>query len=146
MKVERVPNLSPGGGVPGVATDPNRVAQTAASHQQRHERGRATRRVVPRTSHAAWTPAQDRPDPVDLLEAQARDRLPDLLPIRYARMMASPFACNGGLHREQRTAYICAFCKPVQRLATTDRTLVMSSSAVRVRSSASVPCPLRGAA
>src|SRR5215216_4382021 len=96
MKVERVPNLSPGRGVPGVATDPNRVAQTAASHQQRHERGRATRRLVPRSSHAAWTPVQDRPDPVDLLEAQAKDRLPDLLPIRYARMMASPFAFMRG--------------------------------------------------
>src|SRR5215208_3454170 len=96
MKVERDPNLSPGTPGPGVATDPNRAAQTAASHQQRHERGRATRRVVPRTSHAAWTPAQDRPDPVDLLEAQARDRLPDLLPIRYARMMASPFAFMRG--------------------------------------------------
>src|SRR5215208_1359510 len=96
MKVERDPNLSPGTPGPGVATDPNRAAQTAASHQQRHERGRATCRVVPRTSHAAWTPAQDRPDPVDLLEAQARDRLPDLLPIRYARMMASPFAFMRG--------------------------------------------------
>src|SRR5829696_106399 len=96
MKVERDPNLSPGTPGPGVATDPNRAAQTAASHQQRHERGRATRRVVPRTSHAAWTPAQDRPDPVDLLEAQAKDRLPDLLPIRYSRMMASPFAFMRG--------------------------------------------------
>src|SRR5215204_5538382 len=96
MKVERDPNLSPGTPGPGVATDPNRAAQTAASHQQRHERGRATCRVVPRTSHAAWTPAQDRPDPVDLLEAQASDRLPDLLPIRYARMAASPFAFMRG--------------------------------------------------
>jgi uncharacterized protein (DUF2252 family) len=34
----------------------------------------------------------DRPDPVDLLEAQARDRIQELLPIRYGRMMASPFA------------------------------------------------------
>src|SRR5215212_1273670 len=84
MKIEQDPNLSPG------------AAQEAASYQQRHERGRATRRVVPRTSHAAWTPAQDRPDPVDLLEAQAKDRLPDLLPIRYARMMASPFAFMRG--------------------------------------------------
>src|SRR5215204_513464 len=96
MKVERDPNLSPGTPGPGVATDPNRAAQTAASHQQRHERGRATCRVVPRTSHAAWTPTPDRPDPVDLLEAQAKDRLPDLAPIRYARMMASPFALMRG--------------------------------------------------
>jgi uncharacterized protein (DUF2252 family) len=96
MKVERDPNLSADRGVPGVATDPNRAAQTAASHQQRHERGRATRRLVPRSSHAAWTLAQDRPDPIDLLEAQAKTRLPDLLPIRYARMMASPFAFMRG--------------------------------------------------
>src|SRR5215203_6117325 len=92
MKVERDPNLSADRGVPGVATDPNRAAQTGASHQQRHERGRAARQVVPRGSHAEWEPAPDRPDPIDLLEAQAKTRLPDLLPIRYARMMASPFA------------------------------------------------------
>jgi uncharacterized protein (DUF2252 family) len=41
-------------------------------------------------------PSPDRPDPVDLLEAQAKDRLPDLVPIRYARMMASPFAFMRG--------------------------------------------------
>jgi uncharacterized protein (DUF2252 family) len=52
--------------------------------------------VVPRGSHAEWEPAPDRPDPVDLLEAQARDRIPDLLPIRYSRMMASPFAFMRG--------------------------------------------------
>ena len=94
MKVERDPNLSPG--VPSVTNDADLAAQTAASYRERHERGRAARRVAPRTSHAAWAPATDRPDPVDLLEAQAKDRLPDLLPIRYARMMASPFAFMRG--------------------------------------------------
>ncbi len=34
----------------------------------------------------------DRPDPVAVLERQGRDRLPELLPIRYGRMAASPFA------------------------------------------------------
>src|SRR5215213_8537485 len=84
MKIEQDPNLSPG------------AAQEAASYQRRHERGRAARQVVPRGSHAEWEPAPDRPDPVDLLEAQARDRIPDLLPIRYARMMTSPFAFMRG--------------------------------------------------
>jgi uncharacterized protein (DUF2252 family) len=84
MKIEQDPNLSPG------------AAQEAASYQRRHERGRAARQVVPRGSHAEWEPAPDRPNPVDLLEAQARDRIPDLLPIRYARMMASPFAFMRG--------------------------------------------------
>jgi uncharacterized protein (DUF2252 family) len=93
MKVEQDANLSPGAS--GATTDP-RTAQAAASYQERHERGRAARRVVPRGSHAEWEPAPDRQDPVDLLEAQATDRLRDLLPIRYARMMASPFAFMRG--------------------------------------------------
>src|SRR5215212_2270511 len=80
MKVEKDPNLSPA------------VAQATESYQNRHERGRAARQLVPRGSHAGWTPAPDRPDPVELLESQARNRIPELVPIRYARMMASPFA------------------------------------------------------
>ena len=84
MKIEQDPNLSPG------------AAQDAASYQQRRERGRAARRVAPRGSHAEWAPAPDRPDPVDLLEAQARDRIQELMPIRYGRMMASPFAFMRG--------------------------------------------------
>jgi uncharacterized protein (DUF2252 family) len=85
MKVEQDPNLSPGA---AQAADPS----AASGRRQRYERGRAARRVVPRGSHAGWEPAPDRPDPVDLLEAQGRDRIQDLLPIRYSRMMASPFA------------------------------------------------------
>src|SRR5215211_4750196 len=94
MKVEQDSNLSPG--VSGATTNPGWASQAAASYQQRHERGRAARRAVPRGSHAEWAPAPGRPDPVDLLEAQARDRIPELLPIRYARMMASPFAFMRG--------------------------------------------------
>ncbi|HEY6690196.1 MAG TPA: DUF2252 domain-containing protein, partial [Rubrobacter sp.] len=93
MKVEQDQNLSTDQGAPGATTEPT---QAAASHQQRRERGRAARRVAPRNSHARWAPSPDRPDPVDLLEAQAKDRLPDLVPIRYARMMASPFAFMRG--------------------------------------------------
>src|SRR3954447_2593677 len=92
MKLEHDPKLSPGAS--GAAIDPGREA--AAGYRQRRERGRALRRAVPRASHGGWTPAPDRPDPVALLEAQAKDRLPDLLPIRYARMMASPFAFMRG--------------------------------------------------
>jgi hypothetical protein len=86
MKIEQDTNLSPG--AKGETTDPGRPA---AGYQQRRERGRAVRRLVPRGGHAEWTPAPDRPDPIVLLEAQARDRIPELLPIRYGRMMASPF-------------------------------------------------------
>jgi uncharacterized protein (DUF2252 family) len=50
------------------------------------------REVAPRESHAQWEPPADRPDPVDILEEQAKTRVPDLVPIRYGRMIASPFA------------------------------------------------------
>src|SRR5215204_2857719 len=82
-----------------VEQDPNHslaAAQVVASYQQRLERGRVVRRVAPRGSHAVWAPAPDRPDPLDLLEAQDRDRIPYLIPIRYSRMMASPFAFMRG--------------------------------------------------
>ncbi|MFE9606326.1 DUF2252 domain-containing protein [Streptomyces hokutonensis] len=58
----------------------------------RADRGRAARKRVPRSAHAGWIPSVDRPDPVAVLERQGRDRLPELLPIRYGRMVASPFA------------------------------------------------------
>ena len=57
----------------------------------RAEWGRAARRRVPRSSHAVWSPPPDRTDPVALLEEQATTRVPELVPIRYARMMVSPF-------------------------------------------------------
>jgi uncharacterized protein (DUF2252 family) len=58
----------------------------------RAQRGKAAREAVPRSSHAGFRPAPARPDPIDLLEQQARGRVPGLLPIRYGRMLASPFA------------------------------------------------------
>jgi uncharacterized protein (DUF2252 family) len=59
--------------------------------EQRMEVGRALREKVPRTSHAKWAPAPNRPDPIELLKHADRGRLPELLPIRYARMRHSPF-------------------------------------------------------
>jgi hypothetical protein len=59
---------------------------------ERAARGQAARAAVPRDSHAVFQPAADRPDPVSLLERQAASRLPELLPIRYGRMLASPFS------------------------------------------------------
>jgi hypothetical protein len=57
---------------------------------ERAERGKAARAEVPRDRHAAYDPPADRPDPVGLLERQAATRLPDLVPVRYGRMLASP--------------------------------------------------------
>ena len=52
--------------------------------------------MVPRSSHAGWEPAADRRDPVDVLTAQAETRVPDLVPIRYGRMLVSPFTFYRG--------------------------------------------------
>lgn len=59
---------------------------------ERAERGREARKRVPRSSHGRWIPSSQRPDPLTVLEKQAADRLPDLAPVRYGRMAASPFA------------------------------------------------------
>ena len=53
--------------------------------------GKAARRRRSRASFADWTPGPDRADPVEILELQARTRVPELVPIRYGRMIASPF-------------------------------------------------------
>ncbi|WP_435611699.1 DUF2252 domain-containing protein [Streptomyces sp. bgisy159] len=58
----------------------------------RADLGRRARKRVPRSGHAAWLPPVDRHDPVALLERQGQDRLPELLPIRYGRMSASPLS------------------------------------------------------
>jgi uncharacterized protein (DUF2252 family) len=60
------------------------------------ERGRAARQRVPRATHGEWSPAIDRADPVALLEAQAATRLPELVPIRYGRMLESAFTFYRG--------------------------------------------------
>ncbi|MEU6977717.1 MULTISPECIES: DUF2252 domain-containing protein [unclassified Streptomyces] len=59
---------------------------------ERAERGRAARKRVPRSSHGQWIPSSQRPDPLGVLERQSVDRVPELVPIRYGRMAASPFA------------------------------------------------------
>ena len=58
---------------------------------ERAARGRAARGELPRSAHAAWEPATRRRDPVELLEEQGETRLPELIPIRYGRMLVSPF-------------------------------------------------------
>src|ERR1700733_12808767 len=59
---------------------------------ERAQRGKAARSAVPRDRHAVYDPPADRADPVSLLERQAATRLPDLVPVRYTRMLASPFS------------------------------------------------------
>ncbi len=59
---------------------------------ERAARGKAARQELPRSAHGTWEPVPQRRDPIELLEEQAHTRLPELVPIRYGRMLDSPFA------------------------------------------------------
>ncbi len=63
---------------------------------ERAAAGRAARELVPRAVHGEWQPAPDRADPVGLLEEQGASRVPELVPIRYGRMLVSPFTFYRG--------------------------------------------------
>jgi hypothetical protein len=64
--------------------------------QERIVNGKTARTRCPREAHAAWEVPQDRPDPIEVLETQAKSRIPQFIPIRYGRMLASPFAFYRG--------------------------------------------------
>jgi uncharacterized protein (DUF2252 family) len=76
---------------PGVLSAPHQVL----SPEEWRQFGRERRKLVPRSSHAEWQPP-NRPDPVTILEEQAKTRVSDLVPIRHGRMAASAFAYYRG--------------------------------------------------
>jgi len=82
---------------------PSKGAGTAAlpavehfTTAERVARGKAARAEVPRRAHAEWDPMGVRVDPVALLEEQSESRVPELVPIRYGRMLVSPFTFYRG--------------------------------------------------
>jgi uncharacterized protein (DUF2252 family) len=84
-----------------LATTTNGTPQAGSSlpHLSVAERvalGKAARDEVPRGSHAAYAPAPDRADPLEVLEQQATTRVPELVPIRHGRMLVSPFTFYRG--------------------------------------------------
>ncbi|MCA3288720.1 MAG: DUF2252 domain-containing protein [Roseomonas sp.] len=66
------------------------------SHAEHETVGKALRQTVSRDSHAKWKKPADRVDPITFLQASDAERLPDLVPIRWGRMLASPFAFYRG--------------------------------------------------
>ena len=81
------------------ATDKQQpIAQTVSHYTvaERMAQGKSARAEVARQTLGDWEPATNRPDPVDLLEEQAKTRVTELVPIRYGRMVASPFAFYRG--------------------------------------------------
>jgi hypothetical protein len=78
-----------------MAWDARSVSVSApATPTDRAARGKAARTAVPRSAHAEWVAPEQRPDPIALLELQATTRVPELVPIRYGRMSASPSAAQ----------------------------------------------------
>ena len=71
-------------------------AEAALQSGESAERGRAARTATPRSAHGDWAPSPGRTDPIAVLKAQASSRLQELLPIRYGRMLVSPFTFYRG--------------------------------------------------
>ena len=82
--------------LPRSATSGLEAPRQRMTPAERRVRGKAARAEVPRESHAEWQPPADRPDPVALLESQGAARVPDLVPVRYGRMMETPFTYYRG--------------------------------------------------
>ena len=64
--------------------------------EERAAQGKAARIQCPRSSHGRWGPATNRPDPIALLEEQGATRVSELVPLRYGRMLVSPFTFYRG--------------------------------------------------
>jgi uncharacterized protein (DUF2252 family) len=91
------PVLAPAASRKRAGTDkPTRPAAAHLSVAERVALGMAARAEVPRAGHAAYTPSADRADPLEVLERQASTRVPELVPIRYGRMLVSPFTFYRG--------------------------------------------------
>ncbi len=82
-----VPNAEPG----AAPSEPIPIAPALPTPLERLAAGKARRSAVPRSAHAVWAPPADRADPVALLEESSKSRLQNLVPIRYGRMLVSPF-------------------------------------------------------
>ncbi len=121
----------------GQSSQPARIEHP--SEAERAAKGKAARAEVPRSVQAAWEPASDRPSPVDLLEEQAKTRVPELVPIRYGRMLVSPFTFYrgaaylmasdlSGMPRTQLQVQLCgdAHLSNFGAFAAPDRRLVFS--------------------
>ena len=78
------------------STDDDRQKRLLPTLDERRERGREARKKAPRSSHGDWSPAADRPDPIEILAAQDATRLDFLVPVRHHRMGVSAFTFYRG--------------------------------------------------
>jgi uncharacterized protein (DUF2252 family) len=85
------PSAVPGDGQGIPVPEPIPIAPPLPTPKERRAEGKARRQKVPRWRHGDWKARPDRADPVSLLEQSSQSRLPSLVPIRYGRMLGSPF-------------------------------------------------------
>lgn len=67
------------------------LRRRATSRADRWATGKALRQSVPRSALGRWSPPKDRPNPIDLIKKSHEGRLPELIPVRVARMITSPY-------------------------------------------------------
>ena len=75
---------------------PQLAVGSRPSLEECYAMGKSLRAQCPRQAHAVWQAPDNRPDPVVLLEASSQGRIPQLIPVRYGRMLQSPFAFYRG--------------------------------------------------
>jgi len=71
-------------------------APAESAHVDQRTLGKSLRDTCPRESHADWKPPSDRPDPMKLLEHSNKRRMVELIPIRFGRMVRTPFTFYRG--------------------------------------------------
>src|SRR5208282_991819 len=81
---------------PQPATETSSAFGFHPSRAELYQMGKSLRDKCPRAAHAPWRPDTDRPDPIVLLEESNKGRIPQLIPVRYGRMMQTPFTWYRG--------------------------------------------------
>ena len=95
-------NLMPEESLPKLTKAPIPVQTHTLQLEERLARGKALREVAARNAQKEWKPPANRADPVDLLIENSKGRIEDLIPIRYGRMMVSPFTFIAARRRSWR--------------------------------------------
>jgi hypothetical protein len=91
MKSGVAPTTSPSKG-----GKPSKGSELPPNREERYAEGKALRDRVARQEHREWALPKDRRDPVNMVIESSKDRIPELIPIRYGRMMVSPFTFYRG--------------------------------------------------
>jgi uncharacterized protein (DUF2252 family) len=79
-----------------VVLEAGKALEAPDTPQERSALGKAARASIPRSSHAEWQPAPSRADPFAILRRDDAGRVGELVPLRYERMLVSPFTFYRG--------------------------------------------------